>query len=53
MKATYHSEQVSEFSLTLSHGHIFTKMCDTTKGDKVTKSNKIVTNRKVHCVMQL
>ena len=45
---------VSRFSLTLSLGHLFTEMCDTTKrwpSDKV-KEN-LETNLKVHCVMRL
>ena len=45
---------VSKFSLTLSLGHLFTKMCDATKrwpNDKVKENCE--TNLKVCCVMQL
>ena len=45
---------VSQFSLTLSLGHLFTEMCETTKwwpSDKVKENCE--TNLKVHCVMQL
>ena len=45
---------VSQFSLTLLLGHLFTEMCETTKrwpSDKVKENCK--TNIKVHCVMQL
>ena len=48
------SRLVSQFSLTLSLGHLFTKMCETTKrcpSDKVKENCK--TNLKVHSVMQL
>ena len=33
---------VLQFALNLSLGHLFIDMCDTTKGDQVTKSKKIV-----------
>ena len=45
---------VSQFSLTLSLGYLFTKMCETTKrwpSDKVKENCE--TNLKVCCVMQL
>ena len=45
---------VSQFSLTLSLGHLFTEMCEATKrwpSKKVKETCE--TNLKVHCVMQL
>ena len=45
---------VLQVSLTLSLGHFFTEMCDTTKkwpSDKAKENCD--TNLKVHCVMQL
>ena len=45
---------VSQFSLTLSLGHLFTEMCDTTKrwpSDKVKENCE--TNLKLHYIMQL
>ena len=45
---------VSQFSLTLSPGHLFTEICETTKrwpSDKVKENCE--TNLKVHCVIQL
>ena len=53
MIAAKHSVLLS-FSLTLSLGHLFTEMCDTTKrwpSDKVKENCE--TNLKVHCVLQL
>ena len=45
---------VSQFTLTLSLGHLFTEMCEPTKrwpSDKVEENCEI--NLKVHCVIQL
>ena len=47
---TVYFRLVSKISLTLSLGHFFNEMCDTTKR---WPSDKVKENSKVYCVMQL